>query len=94
VCPIKCHGLRHTCATLLLQADVSIKVVQERFGHKRVDITLDIDAHALPSMRPDAAAKLAALLHFSRRHPSLPQQAGNNKGLSVDSPLTRSGGAR
>jgi integrase len=60
---IKFHGLRHTCATLLLQAGVPIKVVQERLGHKRIEITLNIYAHALPSMQQDAAAKLAALLH-------------------------------
>jgi integrase len=61
--PIKFHGLRHTCATLLQQAGVPIKVVQERLGHKRIEITLNIYAHALPSMQQDAAAKLAALLH-------------------------------
>jgi integrase len=61
--PIKFHGLRHTCATLLLQAGVPIKVVQERLGHKRIEITLNIYAHALPSMQQDAVAKLAALLH-------------------------------
>jgi integrase len=61
--PIKFHGLRYTCATLLLQAGVPIKVVQERLGHKRIEITLNIYVHALPSMRQDAAAKLAALLH-------------------------------
>jgi integrase len=52
-----------TCATLLLQASVLIKVVQERLGHKRIEMTLNIYAHALPSMQQDAAAKLAALLH-------------------------------
>jgi integrase len=62
--PIKFHGLRHTCATLLLQAGVPIKVVQDRLGYKRIEITLNIYAHALPSMQQDAAAKLAALLHF------------------------------
>jgi integrase len=61
--PIKFHGLRHTCATLLLKAGVPIKVVQERLGHKRIEITLNIYAHALPSMQQDAAAKLAMLLH-------------------------------
>jgi integrase len=60
---IKFHGLRHTCATLLLQAGVPIKVVQERLGHRRIEITLNIYAHALPSMQQDSAAKLAALLH-------------------------------
>jgi integrase len=61
--PIKFHGLRHTCATLLLQTGVSIKVVQARLGHKRIEMTLNIYAHALPSMQQDAAAKLASLLH-------------------------------
>lgn len=61
--PIKFHGLRHTCATLLLQAGVSPKVVQERLGHKHIAITLDIYAHVLPAMQQDAATKLAAILH-------------------------------
>jgi integrase len=56
------HGLRHTCATLLLQAGVPVHVVQERLGHKRVEMTLGIYAHALPAMQQDAAAKLAALI--------------------------------
>ncbi|MGE0470738.1 MAG: tyrosine-type recombinase/integrase [Nitrospira sp.] len=57
------HGLRHTCATLLLGAGVPVKVVSERLGHKRVEITLNVYAHALPSMQQDAAVKLGRLLH-------------------------------
>jgi integrase len=60
--PIKFHGLRHTCATLLLQAGVPVHVVQERLGHARVEMTLGIYAHALPAMQYDAATKLAALI--------------------------------
>ena len=60
---IKLHGLRHTCATLLLQASVPPQVVQQRLGHKKIEITLSVYAHALPSMQQDAAAKLAAMLH-------------------------------
>ena len=59
---IKFHGLRHTCATLLLQAGVPAHVVQERLGHKRIEVTLGIYAHVLPAMQEDAASKLAALL--------------------------------
>jgi integrase len=59
---IKFHGLRHTCATLLLQAGVPVHVVQERLGHKRIEVTLGIHAHVLPSIQQDAASKLAALL--------------------------------
>jgi integrase len=48
---IKFHGLRHTSATLALKAGVPVKVVSERLGHKRTEITLDVYAHALPSMQ-------------------------------------------
>jgi integrase len=63
--PIKFHGLRHTCATLLLSAGVPAHVVAQRLGHKRVEITLGIYGHILPSMQRDAARRLAALLHRS-----------------------------
>lgn len=61
--PITFHGLRHTCATLLLKAGVPIKVVSERLGHKRIEITLNVYAHALPSMQQDAAVKLGRLIY-------------------------------
>jgi integrase len=57
------HGLRHTSATLLLKAGVPVHVVAQRLGHKKVQTTLEIYAHALPSMQQDAARKLGALLH-------------------------------
>ena len=60
---IKFHGMRHTCATLLLQAGVPPHIVQKRLGHKRIEMTLSIYAHALPSMQQDAAARLGAILH-------------------------------
>ena len=61
---IKSHRLRRTSATLLLQAGVTPNVVQERLRHKRIEITLNIYAHALPSMQQDATAKLATLLRL------------------------------
>jgi integrase len=60
---IKFHGLRHTCATLLLSAGVPPNVVQRRLGHTKIEMTLGIYGHALPSMQQDAAERLAALLH-------------------------------
>lgn len=60
---ITAHGLRHTCATLLLASGVPPHVVQRRLGHKRVEMTLNVYSHVLPSMQQDATAKLAALLH-------------------------------
>ena len=60
---ISIHGLRHTSATLLLKAGVAPHVVQQRLGHKRIEMTLGIYAHALPSMQQDAARRRGALLH-------------------------------
>ncbi len=60
---ITIHGLRHTCATLLLKAGVPVHVVSQRLGHKKIQITLDIYAHVLPSMQRDAAQRLGAMLH-------------------------------
>jgi integrase len=61
--PVTIHGLRHTSATLLLKAGVAPQVVQQRLGHKRIEITLGIYAHVLPSMQQDAARRLGNLLH-------------------------------
>ena len=60
---IKFHGLRHTCATLLLQAGQPVHVVSERLGHSKVSMTMEVYAHVLPDMQQDAATKLGALLH-------------------------------
>ena len=47
--PIKFHGLRHTCATLLLQSGAKPYEVSERLGHRDVATTMEIYAHVLPS---------------------------------------------
>lgn len=57
------HGLRHSWATLALQAGVHPKIVQERLGHSTIAITLDIYSHVNPAMDADAANTVAALIH-------------------------------
>ena len=61
--PITLHGLRHTCASLLLAAGVPPHVVQQRLGHKKVEITLDLYAHVLPGQQSDAARQLGSLIY-------------------------------
>ena len=60
---IKFHGLRHTSATLSLQAGTPVHVVAARLGHSKVDMTLNVYAHALPNQQAVAAERLGALLH-------------------------------
>jgi integrase len=51
-------GLRHTHATLLLEAGVNPKVVQERLGHSNITTTMNIYSHVTPTMQEDAMARL------------------------------------
>ena len=59
---IRLHDLRHTHATLALQAGIHPKVVSERLGHATISITLDTYSHAIPAMQEEAAALIAALV--------------------------------
>ncbi|GAB6099229.1 site-specific integrase [Halanaerocella petrolearia] len=52
------HDLRHTHATLMLQAEVHPKIVQERLGHSTINQTLDTYSHVIPSMQKEAVQKL------------------------------------
>jgi len=62
---IRLHDLRHTWATLALRAGVHPKVVQERLGHKKISITMDLYSHVLPDMQESAAELVAALVDGS-----------------------------
>jgi len=59
---IRLHDLRHTHATLALQAGIHPKVVSERLGHATISITLDTYSHAIPAMQEEAAALIAGLV--------------------------------
>lgn len=59
---IRLHDLRHTHASLALQAGVAAKVVSERLGHSTVAFTLDVYSHVIPALEEDAAERVAALV--------------------------------
>lgn len=60
---IRLHDVRHSSATLMLQAGVHPKIVSERLGHAKVSITLDVYSHVVPSLQREAASKLAQLVY-------------------------------
>ncbi|MGI8736006.1 MAG: tyrosine-type recombinase/integrase [Candidatus Eremiobacter antarcticus] len=62
---IRFHDLRHAAATLLLAAGENVKVVAERLGHSSAKMTLDVYAHALPTLQKPATAKIDEI--FSNR---------------------------
>jgi integrase len=63
---IRLHDLRHTHATLALQAGIHPQVVSERLGHATISITLDTYSHAIPAMQEEAAALIAGLVFAAR----------------------------
>lgn len=56
------HGLKHTCATLLLANGVPPKVAAERIGHSDPSLFMNFYSHVTPSMQREAADKIGAAL--------------------------------
>lgn len=56
------HALRHSVATALLIDNVSIKAVQELFGHGTSAITSDTYSHVLPQIQKATAVSLNKLI--------------------------------
>lgn len=56
------HDLRHTHASLLLKNNEHPKVVSERLGHSKIQITIDLYSHLFPNMQEEAAHKLGNML--------------------------------
>jgi integrase len=64
--PLNFHGLRHSHATVLLQAGVPVRVVAERLGHADPAMTLRVYQHVVPGMQCDAAARAADVIFRER----------------------------
>jgi integrase len=62
VARINVHGLRHTCATLLLAAGEQPNVVAKRLGHSKTSMTMGVYVHSLPSQQEKVARKMGAVL--------------------------------
>jgi len=56
------HDLRHTHASLLLKNNVHPKIVSERLGHSKIQITIDLYSHLFPNMQEEAAHELGKML--------------------------------
>ena len=60
------HDLRHSHASLLLEADVNIKVIQERLGHSKINTTLDVYSHVSQKLEQESINKLERF--FATQH--------------------------
>ncbi len=57
------HALRHSYASMLIHAGLSVKAVQERLGHASATETLDTYAHLWPDSDDDTRAAVDAALN-------------------------------
>ena len=55
---IRFHDLRHTFATLLIESDISMKVVQELLGHSTITTSMDIYTHVSDKKKEQALDSL------------------------------------
>ena len=45
------HSLRHTHATVLLEKGAPLKYIQQRLGHKKIDVTINVYQHLTDDLR-------------------------------------------
>ena len=55
---IRIHDLRHTYASLLIQAGESLAYVRDQLGHHSIRVTVDIYGHLTPGGNKDAVDRL------------------------------------
>jgi site-specific recombinase XerD len=73
---IRLHDLRHTNASLALEAGVEMKVVSDRLGHSQISVTADLYTHVSRRLGNAAAEQIAGVFRApSKAVPtaSLPQ---------------------
>jgi integrase len=59
---IRVHDLRHSAATLMLGANVNVKIVSEMLGHSQTAFTMDRYQHVSREMQRDAMTAVEAAL--------------------------------
>ena len=64
---LRFHDLRHTAGTLMLEANVPLKIVSSRLGHSNINVTADTYLHVTDRMDHEAAVAVGDLLRRSRR---------------------------
>jgi len=56
------HSFRHTHTSLLIEANVHIKEIQERLGHSDINTTMDIYAHMTKNVKKEASTRFSNLM--------------------------------
>lgn len=60
------HSLRHTHATMLLEAGANIKDIQHRLGHSKLSTTMDTYSHVTKKLKQDSVDKFEAIISATK----------------------------
>lgn len=60
---VRFHDLRHSAASLMLAANVPMKVASQILGHSSISITADLYQHVISDLKKDAADKIGSMLY-------------------------------
>jgi integrase len=61
--PMRLYDCRHTCATLLLEAEVAMRGVQAILRHSSMTLTANTYSHVRPMVARQAMAQLEDFVH-------------------------------
>lgn len=65
---LRLHGLRHTCATILLHNNVDIKTISNRLGHADTTLVCNTYGHSFDTAGQSAAEKMDASLDVENKN--------------------------
>lgn len=88
---IRLHDLRHTSASLALEAGVALKVVSERLGHSQTAITADLYTHVSGAVAQGAADQIAALVPRASRRTEVSEKLAPSPETTRRRPTMESG---
>ncbi|GAA0382361.1 site-specific integrase [Paenibacillus motobuensis] len=72
---IRLHDLRHSSATLLIEAEASMKAIQKRLGHSKYQTTANIYTHVTKKLSRGTAEKFDKFAPENISSPICPQSA-------------------
>jgi len=75
------HLLRHSNASLRIEAGQNIKYIQSQLGHSSIQVTMDIYGHLMKPVNNEEALKLRATLSSSKT-----QESGSKMVAEEDKP--------
>jgi integrase len=80
---IRLHDLRHSHASMALEAGIDVKVVSERLGHSNTAITSDIYTHVSTAVGRAAALRIGELLASVERPLAGARSSSSEAGVSA-----------